>query len=245
MFGKGEAMGDERAASIAQNIDRLWGELWQIPTIVFAWGKLLAFGTPIHSTPITETLGLSTSWWSVILALPRQRLVCSTTSLATLFWWSVVHSQQWKQWSESTLQTGSSLWGLATRSNPPVGMKATNGSVVPSCLVLCWVSWSKAQSWPRTMSWLWWMDACMMQRLPKLAWSRIASKATLSPEQSFLAWAGSRRRTLSGRGFCWSNMQQPDNMVAPQCESPSWDHLSMSVLWRALPRSWSLKHAAP
>ena len=26
MFGKGEAMGDERAESIAQNVDRLWTE---------------------------------------------------------------------------------------------------------------------------------------------------------------------------------------------------------------------------
>ena len=179
---------------------------WQTPTMVFALGKLLG----LWDSDTFYSHG--TGWWSVILAVPKQRLVCSTTSLATLFWWSVVLSQQWwKQWSERTLQTGSSLWGLATRSAPPVGMKATNGSVVPSCLVLCWVSWSKAQSWPRTMSWLLWMDACTMQRLPKLAWSRIASRATLSPEQSFLAWAGSRRRTSSGRGFCWSNMQQPDN----------------------------------
>ena len=71
---KGEAVGDERAESVAQNVTGSGGS-WQIPRMVFAWEKLLAFGSPIHSTPMTETLGLSTGWWSVILAVPVQRCV--------------------------------------------------------------------------------------------------------------------------------------------------------------------------
>ena len=45
MFGKGEAMRDERAASIAQNIDRLWGELANphnglcVRKVVGLWGS--------------------------------------------------------------------------------------------------------------------------------------------------------------------------------------------------------------
>ena len=119
MFGKGEAMRDERAASIAQNIDRLWGELANphnglcVRKVVGLWDS---------DTFYSHDRDLGFEYWLVV----SEFLPCQGCVQPHL--WQLCFDEAWcfpnndeSNGEKGLRQLESSLWGLASRKHPTSG----------------------------------------------------------------------------------------------------------------------------